>query len=163
PLFYHLTRTSGAFQAFANSHALRLVRDPRGVAKSLETPKEYASVSGVKRMKSSTALRSIPYWLAMNITSDRVVDDNTPYLRYEDLPKERYRKLMSDLGHNVVSLSVSSNRHQLIANPVRQQGRTTFKLDKRWLSMPPTKRLLVSAVLFPWMRRYGYQTPFARK
>ncbi|WP_188898461.1 hypothetical protein [Microlunatus endophyticus] len=156
PFFYGLARASGGFEAFEHTPAIRLVRDPRGVLYSLARPKAQVTTQGaVTQMVAHGGIRGIRYWWAMNSAADRVVPIGTPMIRYEDLGSDAVAYLMARWGYREQP-AVELTRHQLVANPVRQQGTRTFQLDARWQAAGLPWRTGVATMLRPWMRRYGY-------
>jgi len=156
PVFFALIHTR-PFPEFAQRLCVRLVRDPRGVSYSLQRPQaEVTAAGGEFAMKGYSAWRTVPFWVALNLASDRVVPSSAIRLRYEDLGKEVYREWLEAEGVSLVGGSGLTSRHQLVANPARQGGERPFFLDERWRQGPRLRSMLIGAASLPWMRRYGY-------
>lgn len=150
---------------------VHLVRDARGVA--------YSSTKRVRRpevmrevayMPMSHPARSAAEWDAYNLVFGAVRTSRVPSLRlrYEDLlldPRDGLRRALelaglpgSDLafvGDSAVSLGIT---HTISGNPMRfESGAVPFRLDEAWRTrLPRRHRLVVSALTWPLMRRYGY-------
>lgn len=156
PVFFALANSPSYPATFSQELCARVVRDPRGVSFSLEHPKaQVTREGGEAAMKGYSRWRTLPFWLAMNEASDRVVPPTAVRLRYEDFDREMYREWLEGVGFEVCSRGRDS-RHQLVANPIRQSGPAAFKLDERWHHAGGLRSTLIGTALLPWMRRYGY-------
>ena len=142
---------------------VHLVRDPRAVAHSWRRRKE-----GIARRKVPLAAFD---WLVTNGAADLVRrrhPDASIFVRYEDLmanPGELTNRItaLSRIPSEPTpfiderTLALGEN-HTVSGNPDRfVAGPTALRLDDRWRTeMRPSARLLVTALAWPGMRRYGY-------
>ncbi|MGA8114203.1 MAG: sulfotransferase [Actinocatenispora sp.] len=142
---------------------LQLVRDPRGVAQSWLSPKDYTGRRGV--------LNSTWYWLGFNLAAEAVArsePSRTLRIRYEDLTRDPRRSIgralrlvgLSDADNPVAedgSVQLDGN-HTVTGNPNRfERGTTVLTEDRRWhnrLSRP--HRIATTALALPLLGRYGY-------
>lgn len=150
---------------------VHLVRDARGVAYSAtKRVRRPEVVRAVAYMPTLHPARSAAEWDAYNLVFGAVRTSRVPSLRlrYEDLlrdPRDGLRRVLelaglpgSDLafvGDSTVSLGIT---HTISGNPMRfESGAVPFRLDEEWRTrLPRRHRVLVSALTWPLMRRYGY-------
>jgi hypothetical protein len=142
---------------------LHLVRDPRAVAHSWMTQKDYAH--------PMSAARSTAYWIGFNLASQAVVQrhpDRSILLRYEDFirdPDATIRQLVERCGGDPAASPLHGRtaelhkNHTVTGNPDRLRSGTTLIRadDNRWRSeLPMRSRIGAVALAWPLMRRYGY-------
>lgn len=155
---------------------VHLVRDARGVAYSAtKRVRRPEVVREVAYMPTSHPARSAAEWDAYNLVFGAVRTSQVPSLRlrYEDLlrdPRDGLRRVLvlagkdlaglpgTDLafvGDTTVSLGIT---HTISGNPMRfESGAVPFRLDEAWRTrLPRRHRVVVSALTWPLMRRYGY-------
>jgi len=142
---------------------LHLVRDPRGVALSWLSPKDYTGRRG--------ALNSTWYWLGFNAAAERVSTARpaaTLRLRYEDLvrrPRDAVARVLALLGLPAEGNPVGEDgtvalgpNHTVTGNPNRfERGAVVLREDNRWhTALGWRPRLLTTLLAAPQLARYGY-------
>lgn len=142
---------------------VQLVRDPRAVAFSWLSPKDYTGRRG--------PLNSTWFWLGFNHAAERLRKarpDAGFCLRYEDLMadprgavEKTLRLLDLPLEINPVSEDGSVDlgpNHTVTGNPNRfERGRTKLRLDVRWQTgLSPAARWASTLLASPQLFRYGY-------
>ncbi|MGH2627672.1 MAG: sulfotransferase [Anaerolineales bacterium] len=150
---------------------VHLVRDPRGVAFSWARPKPHP-ITG-ELMQRMTWAKSTVDWVVLNLLSEALdagLGRQITYLRllYEDFvdhPWQGIRQIQTWLGEPTSgraageSFTVELGRgHAVSGNPNRYDvGRMEIRADEEWRRrMHPARRLMVSALAWPVMIRYGY-------
>jgi hypothetical protein len=145
---------------------VHLIRDPRAVAWSWLSPKDYTGRRGV--------LNSTFYWLGFNLAADavgRALPGASLRLRYEDLtrgPRAAVASILELIGHagdnpvpedGVVELG---ENHTVTGNPNRfARGRVAIEEDRRWrAALPRSARAATTLMALPLLSRYGYETRF---
>lgn len=142
---------------------VHLVRDPRAVAHSWLTPKDYTGRRG--------PISSTWYWLGFNYAGRRVADTApaaSMLLRYEDLtarPRESVGAVLDLIGRaaqNPVAADGSVDlgpNHTVTGNPNRfEHGRVTLREDLRWRErLARHHQVAVSVLAAPQLHRYGYR------
>jgi len=149
---------------------VHIVRDPRGVAYS--RGKKRLLEPGVFHWRISPQRASL-HWSFDNLAFDAMRARGTvgDRLRYEDLvvdPQAEMERLLPALGFNAggldfikgseVTLGLS---HSLSGNPMRfNEGPIQLRLDDEWRGkLEALRRLEVTALTWPLLRRYGYVQP----
>jgi len=147
---------------------LHLIRDPRAAAFSWTRAKEYEPGT---LLPYQSPLKTTAYWLAWNPAIIRLW--RRPDRRYRVLPYERFIAApQRELGEIVRFAGQAERRlpfidphtvqlgptHAVAGNIARlTRGPVQLQLDDEWTRrMPRMSRLLVSALTWPWRRRYGY-------
>jgi sulfotransferase family protein len=152
---------------------VHLVRDPRAVAHSRSRVKRTRQGAGPgdyfqRWHPAATAAR----WAVRAEFVDRMLrpllGSRCLLLRYEDFTRDpvgSIRRVAALAGLEQPEAPFASERtvtlgenHSLPGNPIRfTRGSLEIRADDAWRSeMPAGARRLVSALDFPWMRRYGY-------
>lgn len=163
PLWYHLAHRAGALEAFDSRVVIRLIRDPRGVAYSLQRPKSERRVGGdVLIQRAYGSWRALPYWAVMNVGAEVVAAPPVVTVRYEDLAmNQAYQEPLRAAGFHVVegpSDGPDDGQHQLVANPTRQAGTRNFAIDDQWRrECPPRAERVMWYFATPLLARYGYR------
>jgi len=142
---------------------LHLVRDPRDVAASWSTRKEY--------LPEFSVLRSAFWWLLYNVATKLVSSRGNKYLfvRYEDFvvdPSKILREALDWVHNGDVDLSflkenqaVISLQHSLAGNPDKLiQG--VVKIQRKKGNLPWITKAMISFITLPMLLRYGY-SPFS--
>lgn len=153
PMWLAGARWSGALDYFHDPAIIRLVRNPRAVAYSLERPHSERTRDGnqVIQLSYSTG-RALPYWAAMNLIADWVAGPDAKRIRYEDLSDDWIRQLA-----DTSAASATRGAHQVIANPARFAPHAELRRDERWRTAPSSRRArLMWQLARPLLRRYGY-------
>jgi Sulfotransferase family len=150
---------------------VHLVRDSRAVAYSWRRQRRRPEIHWRDlNMPRYPAIRSAFAWDLANITAGAARAAGFPYVRvrYEDLMRDPRGELdrivralalgpvdLSHVGATTVHLTTA---HTTAGNPIRfQEGTVALRLDDEWRSrMATIDRSVVSALTFPWLRRYGY-------
>jgi hypothetical protein len=143
---------------------IHLVRDPRAVAESWRTPKQYCA--------PMSAARSTAYWDGFNLASEAITrryPERSVFLRYEKLiadPGGAIDALLrwcgADPGTNPVrdrTVELHTN-HTVTGNPDRFRSGTTAirNADDAWRAdLPRMSRLTAQTLSWPLARRYGYR------
>jgi len=141
---------------------VHLVRDPRAVAYSWGQNKEGLERYGI--------VHSATEWARLTAASDAVarsIPGSSMVLRYEDFMAEPARSvaaILTMMGEDSVANPVHGRRvtlgpnHSAFGNPNRfENGEVEIRLDRRWeTAMPRHQALAVKALVYPFMRRYGY-------
>ncbi|HZD80677.1 MAG TPA: sulfotransferase [Actinomycetota bacterium] len=149
---------------------VQIVRDPRGVAFSLQ--QHYAKdASGLRR--HLLALRGAVRWVAKHLTNEalrrRYGPDRSIVLHYERLiedPRSVVEEVAKTVGLAAPAIELSpgvpievpevhgpdgSKRRRFVPTQI------VLRLDTRWQAeLDPVDRFLVTAVTFPLLLRYGY-------
>lgn len=155
-----------------NLRVVHLIRDSRAVAYSRQRKKMNPAVHWKKAyMGRSSILRSCMDWNLSNLFMQVLYTSTPQYtavVRYEDLvdkPRETVLKLLKELeldssdvrfiSGNTVELGVA---HTASGNPMRfKQGQIEIHPDVEWKQkMPVLKRLIVTALTWPLLLKYGY-------
>ncbi len=154
-------------------HVLHLVRDSRGIAyswsKFVPTRDTFEQTAYLERY---SPVRVSARYLSRNALVELLAKFGTPTMRvrYESFiqtPPQQIRSVLDFLKERVgdsqlafisdhqVDLGIN---HTVQGNPVRMHlGPLDLRLDNDWMvSMPARQTLIVSALTFPFLRRYGY-------
>ena len=152
-------------------YVLNLVRDPRAVAFSWSRTKAHP-ITGELLPKMSWAKSTLD-WIGLNLASERMdirLGTGLPYLRvrYEDFaahPWAVVRRIQSWLAEGaaegparespVIALGPG---HAVSGNPNRYDvGPIELRADEEWRQrMGPGRKLMIIALAWPLMVRYGY-------
>lgn len=152
---------------------VHLVRDSRAVAYSCLRRKRKHSVTWREEYMpvDPPALRAVK-WAGTNAFCDRLRDLGDRYmrLRYEDFaddPAGALAAIAAHAGRPGSSLKFLddedgvdlSGGHVALGNPGRfTPGPVRLKADREWeRGLAARHRLVVGALTFPWLRRYGYR------
>ncbi|WP_245647193.1 sulfotransferase [Microtetraspora niveoalba] len=156
----------------ARLRVVHVVRDPRAVAASWRS--DVTRPEDGRPMARWAPGRTAVHWLAQNLAFELLRRRGVPVvrIRYEDLllrPAETLRELAAELGLPLPpgALPFLDGReallgvaHTVSGNPMRfAVGRVRF--SERRVALPPAHRLLVTALTWPLLLRYGYR-PAAR-
>ena len=149
---------------------VHLVRDPRAVAYSWTTRKVQPEiVTDEVYMPTYRVSRSAAFWAATNLLAELASRRAKRYhrLRYEDFTRDPSGSVTRALDSEANSLpfvdgsvaEFSQSEHHVGGNPDRfQTGRVVISEDERWKSrLRWSQRLMVTALCFPLMVRYGYR------
>jgi hypothetical protein len=144
---------------------VHLVRDPRSVAQSWSSWKQY-----VYPMSSS---KSTAYWQGFNTASEAILrrhPDRSMFLRYEDFladPSRVVDRLLSLCGTDPAANPMAGGRtielhtnHTVTGNPDRfDTGATVVRdRDDAWQTgLSASARLAAVTLSWPQFRRYGYR------
>lgn len=148
-----------------------LVREPRAVAHSWETPKIRPEIHWEQRlMPRHHALRSALAWLVSNALVESL-GRRVPLRiqRYEDLPPDPVGEIASivrfatgrstEISDDIFDVAAMTDYHKVAGNPL---GLSTDRLQvvdrARWRAeLAPWKQRAVRLLCAPLMRRYGYE------
>jgi hypothetical protein len=154
-------------------HVVHLVRDPRAVAfswmRTRRRPEIHWSSEGmpIERAKTS-AIR----WMLNNTMAERLAQSAASYcrVRYEDFvasPSMVVSRILkpytwiNDHRNGMLTGSdvVLAPSHTVSGNPMRfRSGQLKIKLDDEWrVAMCRRDRLVVEAITWPLLTRYGYR------
>jgi hypothetical protein len=150
--------------------AMLLVRDPRAVAHSWQRRRLRPEVHWERReMPRHSVIRSALAWSASNALTSLLDDGATPFRvqRYEDLT-ENPVEVIAEIASFVLGRTTppdlrlfeerSVESHSIAGNPLRLAGeRLEVKRDVAWRTeMSRAKQVVVAAICFRQMRKYGY-------
>jgi hypothetical protein len=150
---------------------VHLVRDSRAVAYSWEKNKIMFRVNDlVKYMGTISAYHSAVDWIRRNAAIEYSKSMGVRYLRvrYEDLatrPERTVDQIGEFIGKKLVGIPFTNSNgvdlspgHLVYGNPMRfQQGGVAIRLDDAWRrKMRLAHRLVVTAITWPMLLRYGY-------
>ncbi|HZN75879.1 MAG TPA: sulfotransferase [Micromonosporaceae bacterium] len=149
---------------------VHLVRDPRAVAHSWRTPKQY--------IYAMSPAKSTAYWSGFNLASSAIVrryPQRSLFLRYEDFLADPVatidallRLCATDPAANPLhgrTVELRTN-HTVTGNPDRfHTGATVVRdSDDAWRTdLPVSAKLTASVLSWPLARRYGYGTDRERE
>jgi hypothetical protein len=154
-------------------YVLHIVRDPGAVVFSWgRRDKTIRLADGTKAMETRGPLSSVGRWTE-NCAGAEVLRGFVPperwmFLRYEDFtaePRTTVSRILAFLGEDATvpfideHTVVLSPNHTVAGNPNRfRVGRVAIRLDDEWRRrMPRSRRLMVRALTWPLLRRYGYR------
>lgn len=147
-------------------HVVHLVRDPRGVAWSLMKSYRRDESKGLqKEVVPKPAVYTAARWAMVNLASEqlcrRVGAGRSLRVRYEDLvadPAATLRRVGELVGASIGPTAAEFRPgHQVAGNRLRMLPAIRLSADEGWRSeMPAGSRKLVSRLLAPMLRRYGY-------
>jgi len=153
-------------------HVVHLVRDSRAVAYSWQRKKRRPEIHWKEEyMPRYSPLKSAWEWGLMNGVVQLlgyVVPGHYTLVRYEELvsqPRRTLHRLLVRLGIREPALGFISDRvirlgvdHTVSGNPIRfQRGEIAVRPDTEWQhKMPTSQRLVVSALTWPLLLKYGY-------
>ncbi len=158
-------------------YVVHLTRDPRAVAFSWRRKKVYDVIDGVPSyITPHSIFRSSQYWLTWNMTAEYCWARDRERakslrLRYEDFvqqPKGTLQSIANMIGETASLDFISSSNtafvkecHAISGNPARfRTGEVKIEADDQWRrDMRRWDRLLVTAITFPLLHRYGYLQP----
>lgn len=150
---------------------LHIVRDSRGVAYSWSKTVPRPESANADPMHRYGPAASTAFWLSGNLTVRVLAHRGVPVvrMRYEDLvraPQDAVAKAWLQLGLPGSSRLPMTDphtielhpTHSVAGNPMRfRNGPTTLAADASWRTALPTRdRLLVTAMSYPVLRRWGY-------
>lgn len=150
---------------------VHLVRDSRGVAYSWTKRRQRPEYDDEKRyLRQSTPLRSSLRWVYRNMGTElsRCLMARYVRVKYEEFVGDSVgtlRRIASEIGLEAGELQFASPEvldlsgdHIATGNPSRfEHGSIPLRLDSAWKrDLAPWRRRLVTAVTWPWLRRYGY-------
>jgi hypothetical protein len=152
---------------------VHLVRDSRGVAHSWQKRVVRPEVAGGSTyMPRYHPARAAADWTIDNVLFEFLGSHSRPrhFVRYEDLAEYPQRSIRSilrflgwpgadgDLGFVARDHVELGPTHSVAGNPMRfRLGRVPVRLDETWRErMSSSDRLLVSAMTWPLLSRYGY-------
>jgi len=150
---------------------LHLVRDPRAVARSWQRDKKEIGLPGDASMERRSPPVSALYYDVSNAAAEwlwRRHPDRYLRLRYEDFvrrPGDALRAIGTFIGEELDPDMVLSGRslrlrptHSAWGNPNRfEHGDIPLRADTAWMATLPWRdRAVMTALTFPFMRRYGY-------
>jgi hypothetical protein len=154
-------------------YVLHIVRDPGAVAFSWgRRDKEVRLADGTRAMGTRGLLSSITRWtensLGVEVLRRHVPADRWSYVRYEDFaaaPRAVVSEIVAFLGEEAAAPFVTDDtvelhqNHTVAGNPNRfRTGRVRIKVDDEWRQrMPRSRQLLVRALTWPFLLRYGYR------
>jgi hypothetical protein len=162
-----LLLTSGVCQLFV----VHLIRDPRACAYSWRREKPDGTGSG-GHMGREGILKSTAMYVATHLAIEQMLMKKAEHymkLRYEDFverPRQTVESILGMLGVSQHPPFVSDNAvqlrpvHCLSGNPSKfKRGVVTLTRDNEWRTkMAPLDRLKATAVSFPLLWKYGYET-----
>lgn len=154
-------------------YLVHLVRDSRGVARSLEKKRERPGTGNREEYldRRSAATGSL-FWSAAQLLAESLAGRADGYLRvrYRDFvhdPRSTVRRVLELAGEfegaeqlsHVDGREVSLDaQHLLSGNPARSRtGSVTLREDVEWRrALDPSKKGVVTALTLPLLLRYGY-------
>lgn len=151
---------------------VHLVRDPRGVAYSLQRPTRRVDVHWTTEyMPQTAAWRSALLWLKRNAQTEvmRSLASTRAFCRYEDLmadPARVARQVRAELclAPEAPSFLASGTAHlqathAIAGNPRRlERGNIPLEADEEWRRLLPRRQAQVVGLLtLPLLGRYGYR------
>jgi hypothetical protein len=157
-------------------HVVHLIRDSRGTAFSWT--KEQVMADSVDRVvhkgtvpPSRTALRWMAYHLLFHGLG--MVDGRQLVVRYEDVvraPRAEVARIIEHLGERLDDRALEfvgprtvrlAPNHTAVGNDMRfRVGEVPLRLDDAWRrGLPASDRRVVTAMTWPFLRRYGYLGP----
>jgi len=152
---------------------IHLVRDPRGLARSLQKTLRKNLSSGVSRDMHPFPVWRVPLaWALVNVRSSWLVKRVGPVrgltIRYEDLMADHrgtLRKLgtLMGLDYEPVIHTIESGRplevgHTIAGNRVRMAGSIRLHPDMEWVHKLSSRDKALVRALAGWhMRKYGYE------
>lgn len=170
PTYSYLLRLAPSLDV----RVVHLVRDARAVAYSWQRVKSYPTAKGIRHMERHTAPRSAVAWNILNGLADFLWERSAGrfcLIRYEDFVAHPRRAFEAILNHadepnaappliNEDTLDIRSH-HIIAGNANRfQTGRIRLSLDSEWRhKLRRLDALLVTALTFPLLRKYGYAAP----
>lgn len=165
------------------TYVVHLVRDPRGVAFSLQKRRQRPGTPRASELldRRRAAVGST-LWSAANLLTESLKDRAAGYVRvrYRDFvrsPDEAVGRVLQCLGAAVDPVSNEERvrhlngravplavQHVLAGNHVRDEiGSLDLEEDVEWRSaLAPAKRRLVTAITLPLLLRYGYPVRMER-
>ena len=150
-------------------HVVHLVRDARAVAHSWQRIKPLPEVHWRPAfMDVKGPLRSSLFWSLENLAIETLRRRARTYVRvrYEDLvasPREHLGRILKSAGEPDDALGFLvgdgvefGDNHTVAGNPARfRRGRVQLRADAEWrAAMPASRRLVVTAMTWPLLRRY---------
>jgi hypothetical protein len=149
-------------------YVVHVVRDPRGVAYSLQQRKE----KGLPQFQSWNPVKSSLVWDGINLTREAFWrHSDHPYLRlrYEDFvlrPRESVKRILDLVGEEAVRAPFIDGRNiemgstHNVGGNVNARFRTglvTLRPDERWRKgLSRADRAIVTASTWPLLLHYGY-------
>lgn len=142
---------------------IHLVRDGRGYIYSYQKKER---LEGGRELRGT--LVCMLEWIIVNLLSRRLLKKyklnaySLSYERFAEDPENNLRKLGAfldyDLGADTVVERINGTvYHNLHGNPIRQRKVTEIRRDTKWRTyFSPVTRVLLSAILYPFNRRWVY-------
>lgn len=149
-------------------HIVHLVRDPRAVAYSRGRIKAQVDTDKIRPMTRAGPVTSAGYWSFWNWAIRRLFRKGRYQLvRYEDLvsnPGATLATIVRNVGCTAAIDFIDGSQvrlnpnHTVSGNPSRfNTGTIQVALDTKWeAKMRAIDKKIVTALTFPWLRRYGY-------
>ena len=168
PHYSYILRTLPSLEVFF----LHLVRDPRAIAYSWkENRKKEFGLSYDALMERRGAMTSSTYFDVSNVAAEVMWarhHDSYMFLKYEDFlaqPEKTFHMIGQLVGLDLDPSRVIKDgnvilgpSHTAWGNPNRfEQGSVPLRTEEPWRSnMPRQRRLAVTALTLPLLKRYGY-------
>lgn len=156
--------------------AVHLVRDARATAYSWARKRPLPDFAGTRLMQRHPTWKAAWLWAMWNTVAEvlwRPLGPGYLRLRYEDLtsqPRAELCRVAALVGEAPTTLPFGgpstirlAPTHSVAGNPSRfAHGDIELRPDTEWsTAMPPRDRLLVTAMTWPLLNRYGY--PLGRR
>jgi hypothetical protein len=154
-------------------HYLHLVRDPRASAYSWQRQKARKDLDESEVMPRFGLIKNGLSWLEFNLGAEAIRRSagvrSFTLLRYEDFmaePRAAINHIARAIGESPGDLPISNDRtahltgnHTVSGNPSRfTTGTVEIRSDDEWRTKQATvDRLVTTSLVFPMLRRYGYQ------
>jgi len=149
---------------------LHIVRDPRATAYSWTRSRALPDFQDERLMQQQSTWKSALLWLVWNTLTELFWGRKKDYvrIRYEDFvrsPEETIRHVADVVDGPLVRSPFRSPTsvqlgptHSVAGNPSRHRvGPVDLQSDLEWVhAMPLRQRMLVTALTWPWLLRYGY-------
>ena len=155
------------------AHYLHLVRDPRASAYSWLRHKARKDLDESEEMPRFGLVHNGLSWLEFNLGAQTIRRKagvrSFTLLRYEDFiaePRAAISRIVRAIGESPAELPFSNARtarltgnHAVSGNPSRfTTGAVEIKSDDEWRSKQASvDRLVTTSLVFPMLRKYGYQ------
>ena len=143
---------------------IHLVRDPRAVVWSVLRGRISSGDDRNRFSQLMLAMKVTLSWAVANLAADtfRVIYPSTSnQLRYDALLWHGAPRALSDImpvgSLESIVLGQNANCHCIAGNSMRYQHKTMIALDEAWRDeMPSSLALLVNALAWPLMFKYGF-------
>lgn len=156
-------------------YEIHIVRNPKAVAFSwANRNKIYDILEGQPRYFPQRKIHEcVADWIWSNIAAESLFSQAVKMqryqrIRYEDLvrtPRRVLEKVINNIDSDATcgfvnddDTVIMESNHMVAGNPSRfSKGKTRLQIDEEWRhKLPRDKKLLITAVSFPLMLRYGY-------